>query len=65
MNRVEIERKILQHRQQMPDNVLLEVWHYLEFLSQKIAPLDKPIKRFNTMKVQKIIVVPREELHER
>jgi hypothetical protein len=65
MNRVEIERKILQHSQQMPDNVLLEVLHYLEFLSQKIAPPDKPIKRFNTMKVQKIIAVSREELHER
>jgi hypothetical protein len=65
MNRVKIERKILQHSQQIPDNMLLEVLHYLEFLSQKTAPPDKPIKRFNTRKVQEIIVVPREELHER
>ena len=65
INRVEIERKILQHSQQMPDNVLLEVLHYLELLSQKIAPLYNLIKRFNTMKMQKIIVIPREEMHER
>lgn len=65
MNRSEIERKILQHSQQMPDDALLEVLHYVEFLSQKITPQDKPTKRFNTIKVNKIIVSPREELHER
>jgi len=65
MNRLEIERKILQHSQQMPDDALLEVLHYVEFLSQKITLQDKPTKRFNTVKVSKIIVVPREELHER
>ena len=65
MNRLEIEKKILQCSQQMPDDVLLEVLHYLEFLSQKIAPQNKPVKRFHTMKVQQVTVVPREELHER
>lgn len=65
MNRLEIEEKILRHSQQMPDYALLEVLHYIELLSHRITLQNKPTKRFNTMKVQQIIVVPREELHER
>ncbi|BAP56262.1 hypothetical protein THII_1965 [Thioploca ingrica] len=65
MNRLDIEWKILQYSRQLPESGLLEVLHYLEFLSQKNELQFKPIKRFNTMKVQQVIVVSREELHER
>ncbi len=63
MNRLEIEQRILQHSQQMSDHTLLEVLHYVEFLSQKMTL--KPTKRFKTMKVEQITIVPREKLHER
>ena len=64
MNRLDIEWKILQYSRQLPESGLLEALHYLEFLSQKNELQSKPIKHFNTMKVQQVIVVSREELHE-
>jgi len=65
MSRLEIERKILHYSRQMPNYKLLEVLSYLELLNQQKAPLSRPVKRFNTMKVPQVIVSPREELHER
>lgn len=66
MNRLETEQKILHYSRQIPDEALLEVLHYLEFLEQKTTSQNNKLhKRFNTAKVKQIAITSRENLHER
>lgn len=62
MKRLEIERKILQCVHQMQDQMLPEVLQYLERLSSQEI---RPVKRFNTAQVQQVVLMSRDELHER
>jgi len=64
MNRLEIERKILQHIHQMQVQMLPEVLQYLERLNPTFSD-SPPTRRFNTARIQQVKIVSRDELHER
>ena len=64
MNRLEIERKIVQHIHQMHDQMLPEVLQYLERLNPPFSD-SPPTRRFNTAQVPQVMILGRDELHER